>query len=119
MKISTPRLLTILTALTSISATTAAPSVPSTTELVNATATEVLDKRGVPSAPRFVVYWNRWLSGQNGPPDPSTFSGYNVVMLTFLLSSGTADQASAWASLSPSERASIKQRYNNAGIKVR
>lgn len=83
-----------------------------------ATAIPSASKRGTGSSPRFVAYWDDSVSGQNGPPDPSTFKGYNVVDLAFLLSSGPADQAQAWSSLSASERSSIKSSYNAAGIKL-
>ncbi|KIJ53610.1 glycoside hydrolase family 18 protein [Sphaerobolus stellatus SS14] len=107
------RFLTVLSILAaSLSAVTAA-AVTSAPD-----ATTSLAKRGVSSAPHFVVYWDTWISGENGPPDPSNFKGYNTVMLTFLLSSGTADQAAEWASLSNSDRSSIKKKYNDAGIKL-
>ncbi|KIJ53594.1 glycoside hydrolase family 18 protein [Sphaerobolus stellatus SS14] len=85
-----------------------------TTAVSNFTSLYVADN----TAPRFVVYWDHWVDGQNGPPNPSVFEGYNVVMLSFLLSWYPADQAAAWASLSYDERIAIKQRYNAAGIKL-
>lgn len=33
--------------------------------------------RDVPTAPRFVIYSDKW-SGSNSPPDPSDINGYNV-----------------------------------------
>ena len=38
--------------------------------------------------------------------------------LSFLLTDGAFDQAAEWASLSSSQRTSIKQQYNDAGIKL-
>lgn len=105
-------LLALSSVLASFVAVTAFPHPPVTNTTLD------LAKRGGDSAPRFVAYWDTFISGQNGPPDPSNFAGYNVVILSFLLSSGAADQATAWASLSDSQRSSIKQQYNNAGIKV-
>lgn len=38
------------------------------------------------SSPRFVAYWDDFVSGQSGPPDPSTFKGFNVVYVHLPLS---------------------------------
>ncbi|KAF8315343.1 glycoside hydrolase family 18 protein, partial [Clavulina sp. PMI_390] len=42
--------------------------------------------------------------------------GYNVLILSFLLVKGAADQCDAWKQLSSSERTSLKNSYNEAGI---
>jgi len=75
-------------------------------------------KRTVPAAPRFVIYSDEWVSGENGPPAVSEIEGYNVFALSFLLLSGPADQAAEWASLSSSQRSTIKSQYNAAGISL-
>ncbi|EJU00743.1 glycoside hydrolase [Dacryopinax primogenitus] len=51
-------------------------------------------------------------------PSPSTLSGYTVLILSFLVASGPLDMAQQWASLSSSQRQSLKQQYNDAGISV-
>lgn len=38
-----------------------------------------VEKRDVPSAPRWVIYSDRWVSGENGPPAASEIAGYNVL----------------------------------------
>ncbi|OCH85900.1 glycoside hydrolase family 18 protein [Obba rivulosa] len=75
-------------------------------------------KRTVPAAPRFVIYSDEWVSGESGPPAVSEVAGYNVFALSFLLLSGPADQAVEWASLSSSDRSTIKSQYNSAGISL-
>jgi len=71
--------------------------------------------RAVPPAPRFVIYTDK---GPTGPPAVSDLAGYNVLVLSFLLSSGAADQAQAWAQKSDSERSTIKGQYSAAGISI-
>ncbi|KAF8518094.1 glycoside hydrolase family 18 protein [Gautieria morchelliformis] len=71
-----------------------------------------------PAAPHFVAYSDQWVSGENGPPAPSVIQGFNVFALSFLLTSGPADQASEWVSIGSATRSSIKAQYNNAGIKL-
>ncbi|PPQ96282.1 hypothetical protein CVT26_005669 [Gymnopilus dilepis] len=71
-----------------------------------------------PAAPHFVVYSDAWVSGENGPPAVSAISGFNVFALSFLLTEGAYDQAEEWASLSASQRSTIKSQYAAAGIKL-
>ncbi|EED77818.1 hypothetical protein POSPLDRAFT_120960 [Postia placenta Mad-698-R] len=73
---------------------------------------------GSSSAPHFVVYSDAWVSGENGPPDVSEINGYNVFALSFLLASGSVDQAQEWESLDAATRQSIKSSYNAAGVKL-
>jgi len=70
------------------------------------------------AGPHWVLYWDEWVTGQYGPPDPSTISGFNVFILSFLLSTGPADQALEWTYLTNETRASIKSEYEAAGIKL-
>ncbi|KAF5350237.1 hypothetical protein D9758_007838 [Tetrapyrgos nigripes] len=72
----------------------------------------------VPSAPRFVVYADKFVPGQTGPPPVDQVKGYNVFALSFLLTSGPFDKALEWTQLSDADRASIKQQYNAAGISL-
>ncbi|GJJ14641.1 hypothetical protein Clacol_008907 [Clathrus columnatus] len=95
----------VVAALATLSSFTSATAIP----------TSVAKRDG--SAPRFVIYSDLSVSG-GALPDASAFKGYNVVNLAFLLSSGPADQAAAWSSLSESDRSSIKSSYNAAGIKL-
>ncbi|KAK2460476.1 hypothetical protein APHAL10511_007523 [Amanita phalloides] len=69
------------------------------------------------SAPHFVIYSDKW-TGSSGPPNVSSLKGYNVLNLSFLLLQGAWDNAGAWASLSASERSTIKSQYAAAGIKL-
>ncbi|KAG2128556.1 glycoside hydrolase family 18 protein [Suillus clintonianus] len=71
-----------------------------------------------PAAPHFVIYSDKWISGETGPPAVSSITGYNVFALSFWLISGPADQAEEWASLDNATRASIKTSYSNAGISL-
>ncbi|KAF8327704.1 glycoside hydrolase superfamily [Cantharellus anzutake] len=94
-------------------------SLLSATLVLLVTASPVRFAKRSPSAPHFVVYWDEWVSGENGPPDPSVVQGFNVFILSFLLASGTAaDQAQEWASLDQSARSSIKSAYSDAGIQM-
>ncbi|KZT09935.1 glycoside hydrolase family 18 protein [Laetiporus sulphureus 93-53] len=70
------------------------------------------------SAPHWVIYSDAWFSGENGPPDVSDIEGYNVFILSFLLTSGAADQAQEWAELDSDTRSSIKASYEAAGISL-
>ncbi|KAH8109504.1 glycoside hydrolase family 18 protein [Phellopilus nigrolimitatus] len=74
--------------------------------------------RATPAAPHFVVYSDQWVSGENGPPAVSAIDGFNVFALSFLLTSGPADQAEEWVEIGASSRSSIKSQYANAGIKL-
>lgn len=46
----------------------------------------------------------------------SIIQGYNVLILSFLLAKGPADQVMAWKQLSSSARTALKKSYNDAGI---
>lgn len=77
-----------------------------------------LSARSTPAAPHFVIYSDKWISGETGPPAVSSIKGYNVFALSFWLVSGPADQAEEWVSLDNATRASIKTSYHNAGISL-
>ncbi|PFH51616.1 glycoside hydrolase family 18 protein [Amanita thiersii Skay4041] len=68
--------------------------------------------------PYFLIYGDKFVSGQSGPPPASQLQGYNVYALSFLLTSGAADKAMEWQQLSDSQRTTIKQEYAAAGIKL-
>ncbi|KAI9463815.1 glycoside hydrolase family 18 protein [Boletus coccyginus] len=72
-------------------------------------------KWSTPTAPRFVVYNDKWL---NPLPPPSELQGFNVFALNFLLASGSVDQAQNWQELTTSQRTSYVQEYNAAGISL-
>ena len=38
-----------------------------------------LTSRDVPAAPHFVVYSDKWVSGETGPPALSAINGFNVL----------------------------------------
>ncbi|KAI0355588.1 glycoside hydrolase [Trametes cingulata] len=69
------------------------------------------------STPAFVIYTDR-ATGGAVLPAVSELEGYTVVVLSFLLVSGAADQAAAWAALSNDQKAALKSEYNAAGISV-
>ncbi|KAF9244465.1 glycoside hydrolase family 18 protein [Melanogaster broomeanus] len=72
-------------------------------------------KRATPVAPHFVAYSDKYISTE---PTVSDIWGFNVFALSFLESYGPADQAQEWAELTASERASILQEYDAAGISL-
>lgn len=63
----------------------------------------------------FVVYADEWFDQW---PDASAFQGWNYLYIAFMLSDKPADNAIAWQQLDESQRASIKQSYHDAGIKI-
>ncbi|KAH7890780.1 glycoside hydrolase family 18 protein [Phlebopus sp. FC_14] len=77
-----------------------------------------LVSRATPAAPHWVIYSDKWISGENGPPSATDLTGYNVFALSFWLTSGPVDQAQEWTSISSSTRSSIKSSYASAGIKL-
>lgn len=74
--------------------------------------------RSTPAAPRFVVYSDAWVSGETGPPAVADVAGWNVFALSFLLASGSADQATEWESITADQRASYISQYHAAGISL-
>ncbi|KAF9223993.1 glycoside hydrolase family 18 protein [Gyrodon lividus] len=81
-------------------------------------ATQGLATRATPTAPHFVIYSDKWVSGENGPPNVTDVTGYNVFALSFWLTSGPADQALEWVEIDNATRASIKSAYSEAGISL-
>ncbi|KAG9308480.1 glycoside hydrolase family 18 protein [Chiua virens] len=74
-------------------------------------------KRSTPAAPHFLAYNDKWL---NPLPSASQLQGFNVlqVALTFLLSSGSVDEAQNWQELTASQRSSYLSEYSAAGISL-
>lgn len=69
------------------------------------------------SASRLIIYTDDYIkSGTNGLPTAKMLEGYNVVIHSFLLASGPADQVAAFKQLSSSDRTALKKSYNDAGI---
>ncbi|EJU05020.1 glycoside hydrolase [Dacryopinax primogenitus] len=101
---------TLLACLTLLSSVLSAP--------VELRSTSLESRQTAQSAPHWVLYWDQWVNGENGPPSPSTIYGFNVFILSFLLSTGPADQVLEWTYLSNDTRASIKSEYEAAGIKL-
>ncbi|KAF8521732.1 glycoside hydrolase family 18 protein [Hysterangium stoloniferum] len=127
VSLSFSRLATLCAVVSSLSSVLALPSIPfipgqetTASDISNTTVPQEheLIARTTPSAPHFVVYTDSWISGLTGPPPVSKVKGFNVVALAFILTSGTYDKAQEWASLSESERKSIKAKYAAAGIKL-
>lgn len=77
-----------------------------------------LASRATPAAPHWVIYSDKWVSGENGPPAVSDIEGYNVFALSFWLISGPADQALEWTTLDATTRSSIHASYAAAGISL-
>ncbi|KZP00464.1 glycoside hydrolase family 18 protein [Calocera viscosa TUFC12733] len=75
-------------------------------------------RQSAQAAPHWVAYSDEWVSGENGPPDPSVITGFNVFILSFLMTSGAADQALEWTTLDADTRSTIKAEYVSAGIKL-
>ncbi|EJD07911.1 uncharacterized protein FOMMEDRAFT_150505 [Fomitiporia mediterranea MF3/22] len=69
---------------------------------------------GSSSRPQFVIYSDK----SNTFPDVANIQGYTVFAISFLLSTGAADQAVVWSQLNKNTRQQIKSKYNAAGIKV-
>ncbi|KAL1943056.1 hypothetical protein VTO73DRAFT_4727 [Trametes versicolor] len=74
--------------------------------------------RATPAAPHFVVYGDKYAPGTTGPPDASTIKGFNVFLLSFLLTEGAWDKAYEWTTLTADQRAAVKSQYAAAGIKL-
>ncbi|KIK56295.1 glycoside hydrolase family 18 protein [Collybiopsis luxurians FD-317 M1] len=72
----------------------------------------------VPPAPRFVAYADRWVAGVDGPPPVAQVKGFNVFILSFLLTKGAFDKALEWQKLSPAQRTTIKSQYKAAGVSL-
>ncbi|KAK0446752.1 glycoside hydrolase family 18 protein [Armillaria borealis] len=75
-------------------------------------------ERATPAAPHWVVYADAYQQGVTGPPAASAIQGFNVFILSFLLTEGAWDKAAEWASLTSSERSAIKSQYAAAGISL-
>lgn len=75
-------------------------------------------ERATPAAPHWVVYADAYQSGVTGPPATSAIKGFNVFILSFLLTEGAWDKAAEWVSLTSSERSAIKAQYAAAGISL-
>ncbi|KAG2136273.1 glycoside hydrolase family 18 protein [Suillus cothurnatus] len=74
--------------------------------------------RPTPAAPHFVIYSDKWVSGETGPPAVSSIEGYNVFALSVWLTSGPADQAKEWTMLDSATRVSYLTSYHDAGISL-
>ncbi|KAF9073324.1 glycoside hydrolase family 18 protein [Rhodocollybia butyracea] len=72
--------------------------------------------RALPTAPFFVVYSDKFVSGLTGPPPVADVKGFNVFAMSFLLLEGAFDKAEEWVQLTAAQRASIKSEYAAAGI---
>ncbi|KAF8809476.1 glycoside hydrolase family 18 protein [Phlegmacium glaucopus] len=72
----------------------------------------------IPAAPHFVIYSDKFVSGETGPPPVADVMGYNIFVLSFLLTEGPFDKAEEWTQLTAAQRASVKSQYAAAGIKI-
>ncbi|KAI0343059.1 glycoside hydrolase [Trametopsis cervina] len=103
--------------LSALSFSTSSSAAPSNFDGLGKTARDIL-ARATPAAPHFVAYSDKFVSGTTGPPATSAITGFNVFILSFLLTEGAWDKAQEWTTLSASQRATVKQQYANAGIKL-
>ncbi|KZT52238.1 glycoside hydrolase family 18 protein [Calocera cornea HHB12733] len=78
----------------------------------------IIARQSAQAAPHWVAYSDEWVSGENGPPDASVIAGFNVFVLSFLMTSGPADQALEWTLIDAATRTSVKAQYAAAGIKL-
>ncbi|KAG2136264.1 glycoside hydrolase family 18 protein [Suillus cothurnatus] len=72
-------------------------------------------------APHFVIYSDKWVSGETGPPAVSRIKvciRQRLHVLSFWLTSGPADQAKEWTLLDSAKRASYLKSYHDAGISL-
>ncbi|KAH9852022.1 glycoside hydrolase family 18 protein [Lenzites betulinus] len=74
--------------------------------------------RATPAPPYFVIYGDKYVSGTTGPPAASAIKGFNVFLLSFLLTEGAWDKAYEWTTLTADQRATVKSQYAAAGIKL-
>ncbi|KAG2347111.1 hypothetical protein BDR05DRAFT_974182 [Suillus weaverae] len=75
--------------------------------------------RATPAAPHFVIYSDKWVSSEIGPPDVSSIAGYNVLRVLHNIIFFSA--LSFWlvsALLDDTTRTSLKASYQNAGISL-
>ncbi|KAJ7242176.1 glycoside hydrolase superfamily [Mycena haematopus] len=77
----------------------------------------LLSARAVPSSPRWVAYFDRFISSTSLPA-VSDLSGFNVFALAFIYSASLQDNAATWAQLDAGTRSSIKAEYAAAGISL-
>ncbi|KAJ6514092.1 glycoside hydrolase [Mycena vulgaris] len=77
----------------------------------------LLSARAVPTSPRWVVYFDRFISS-NSLPAASALSGFNVFALSFIYSASLQDNAATWAQLDAATRATIKAEYAAADISL-
>ncbi|KAJ6487118.1 glycoside hydrolase [Mycena vitilis] len=77
----------------------------------------LLSARAVPTSPRWVAYFDKFVSSSS-LPDVSTLEGFNVFALAFVYSASLQDNAATWAQLDAATRASIKAEYAAAGISL-
>ncbi|KAJ6525056.1 glycoside hydrolase family 18 protein [Mycena vulgaris] len=77
----------------------------------------LLSARAVPTSPRWVAYFDRFISSTSLPA-VSALSGFNVFALSFIYSASLQDNAATWAQLDATTRATIKAEYAAAGISL-
>ncbi|KAJ6454362.1 glycoside hydrolase [Mycena sanguinolenta] len=89
-----------------------------TTDTFSPAARDILlSSREVTAAPRWVAYFDKWIS-DTSMPTVSDLSGFNVFALAFIFSSSYTDNAAVWAGLPAATRSSIKAEYAAAGISL-
>ncbi|EIW78011.1 glycoside hydrolase family 18 protein [Coniophora puteana RWD-64-598 SS2] len=103
---------TFITFLFTVLLATSAAALPVTTE------TGLTARASAPAAPHWVVYSDKWISGETGPPKTTDLVGYNTFLLSFWMSTGAADQAVMWSQMDAATRTSTKAEYEKAGIKL-
>ncbi|KAJ7482653.1 glycoside hydrolase family 18 protein [Mycena latifolia] len=111
-------LASIISALVALAVVQAAPFNATLGEGLSPVARDVLlSARAVPSSPRWVAYFDRFVSSTSLPA-VSALSGFNVFALAFIYSASLQDNAATWAQLDAATRTSIKAEYAAAGISL-
>ncbi|KAJ6455602.1 glycoside hydrolase family 18 protein, partial [Mycena vitilis] len=72
----------------------------------------LLSARAVPTSPRWVAYFDKFVSSSSLPA-VSTLQGFNVFALAFVYSASAQDNAATWQQLDAATRASIKSQVKN------
>ncbi|KAF7361442.1 Glycoside hydrolase [Mycena sanguinolenta] len=107
----------LLSALVSLAVVQAVPFADTVVDLSPAARDVLLSARAVPSSPRWVAYFDRFVSSTSLPA-VSDLTGFNVFALAFIYSSSLQDNAATWAELDATTRSTIKAEYAAAGISL-
>ncbi|KAJ7760585.1 glycoside hydrolase family 18 protein [Mycena metata] len=115
---SLARLAAFVSALLLVPLVNSVPTDVTPTDGLSQKARDIL-ARATPAAPHWVpIIFRTSTFFLILPIAPSTITGFNVFILSFLLVEGAFDKAEEWVQLTAAQRASIKAEYAAAGIKL-